>query len=80
MILQAHIDDFISYLAMVRRLSDNTTKAYRRDLQMLAIGLDATPIANTSSAVLRRLLAKYMAKRCASFHGDKTAGGLADVF
>ena len=62
MILQAHIDDFISYLAMVRRLSDNTTKAYRRDLQMLAIGLDATPIANTSSAVLRRLLAKYMAK------------------
>ena len=60
--LQAHIDDFISYLATVRRLSYNTTKAYRRDLQMLAVGLDTTPIANTTPAILRRLLAKYMAK------------------
>lgn len=48
---------FIKYLESVRRLSPHTVDSYRRDLQILAAGVDDKAVAAVDMRGLRRLLA-----------------------
>ena len=51
------INDFLTHLAAVRRLANNTVNAYRRDLATLTEGLAETPIKKVTPLMIRRLIA-----------------------